>query len=379
VAGQQLVFDGNTANKPVEINIVTAVPDTVLLENGYNAQMTLDAGVVLETANGFTFNPGTTAKIDFVATTSKLQADHGNSSFANFQFTDQRGTVLISSGTLTVGNTAVSDTYSNFLIGGILTVNNSAVATFHKGAGITIASGGSMTVAATDGTVLSDNGDGGIIENWGTFNYTGTATSTTIADMAFLNHGQATFDTGTFMLHHTSAATNNADYEMAFGMTTLKNGVYLSTPDGYYQIGGVLSVADTIKATLAVVGNGKAEIDGGSVQLGTATTFGSLWVNGDLTFNGGEFDAKISGAAGGPGKADEIEVNSKLTILGASKLVVTAIGPVAAGQTWTIFDTTANSIPIVGDFLLANKTLPAGVQKFPKPQNLPFKYSLWSQ
>ena len=368
---EQVVFDGNVANKPVEIDSgVNPTPFTiniqnVLFQNNYSAQMTLDAGITLDAAFGFNFSAGT-ANIDFKGTgasKSVLEADGGTSQLAKFQFTDQRGQVYQKAGALILSQTGTSDSYSDFIIGagGQLTVNNdAAVVNFHKGAGITIQPSGSMTVLDTGfgAAVLSDSGDGGIIENWGSFNYKGGNNETTV-DMAFLNHDQATFDTGEFVFGHSSPLTNGYSYWMdntAGAATTLKNGLDLVVADpGYYQTGGLLSVADSNQAEI----QGYAEIDGGKVQLGTATTFGTLKVSQSLDFNGGEFDPKINGPAGGAGKEDSITAY-QITVK-AGTLKVNAInGGVAANQTWKILVGTASSPSPIGDF--TTKQFPGGVR-----------------
>jgi hypothetical protein len=176
--------------------------------NSYTGQMTLNANVVLDAGNGFTLNQNPVALSNIAFNTgSKLQAEAGNSIFTDFTFTGARGTVWIKGpsqpapqgASLTVLSNAASDTRSDFLIGGTLTMANSAPVTFKGGAGITIAAGqqvnGQMIIQAMNNVILDDNGDGGIIENSGTVSYTGVAGTSTQSNMAFLNHKTATFDT----------------------------------------------------------------------------------------------------------------------------------------------------------------------------------------
>jgi hypothetical protein len=106
-AAEQAVFSANQGfNNPVEVNVTTKI-DSIVMQNGYNALMTIDDAITLETANGFNLSGGT-ANIDFKSLNSTLQADAGNSQLGNFEFTDQNGTVLLDGGTLTVGNSVAS-------------------------------------------------------------------------------------------------------------------------------------------------------------------------------------------------------------------------------------------------------------------------------
>jgi hypothetical protein len=215
-------------------------------------------------------------------------------------------------------------------------------------------------------TVLSDNNDGGIIANFGTFSFTGAANSNTRADMAFLNDNNATFDTGTFNFGHTSSATNGYAYKMDSGTTTLRHGITVDLAgNGYYQTGGTLSSPDNTSTELFMNANyGKAEIDGGIVALGSAPgaagqpVYGTLNIFGsagviDLAFNGGEFDAKIDGQAGGDNHEDRINVFlGNVTIGGNSTLKVTAVNlqpgqNVVPGQSWDII---TRATKITGDW-----------------------------
>jgi hypothetical protein len=345
-ATEQAVFTGSSNNAfEADSNLANGKlkVDSIVLQTNYTAAMQIDSGVVLEAANGFTQTSGT-ANIDFKSTTSKLQIDAGNSGFQNIEFTDQQGTVDLKGGTLAIGNSAVSDTFANFLIEGSLTVNNTATLKFQSGAGLTIASGASMTLSNTHIQSLWSTADtGGILENWGTFTYTGGGggNPTWIA-MPFLNHGTTGLSTGQLKITNRSTATSNYSMMMDSGTLTLANGMDLIVDQGYYQTGGLFSVADATAAKL----DGNAELDGGTVQLGTATTYGFLEVTGNLKFDGTEYDAKINGQQGGT--QDKIQCDKTTTITTNSKLVVTSVGAVAAGKNWVIISDTIDDI--VGDF-----------------------------
>jgi hypothetical protein len=382
----QALFDGGNVpigqanNKPVTVD-QNVNPGSMTFTNQYTATMTINAGVLLDTANGFVLNPQNpqaTATINF-GTNSKLQADAGGSAVYNFQFTGARATLYIKSGaTLTSAGNLNSDTNSDFLIAGSLTLANSAVDTFHGGAGITVSFGASMAIQAMNNQVLSDNNQGGIIENWGSFGYIGQVNSFTGVDMAFLNHSTATLDKGTIEFQQSSAATNGYAVKMDAGSLALNDAVNVQLFNGYYQTGGTLS---SDAATMNLVGQQtKIEIDGGIVKMvvpGIANAFSALSINGgDLNFNGGEYDAKINGAGG---QQDQIKVAGNINIAGNSTLQVTAINrvPVVAGQRWPIMTWTGQ---LNGDFL--NKTfLPAnsGIGGAPDPNRLGNKeYDVWS-
>jgi hypothetical protein len=67
-------------------------------QNKYMATLTINAGLILETANGFVLNsatPQAEAKILFVDILSTLRADAGASNLYYFDFTGQEGTVDI--------------------------------------------------------------------------------------------------------------------------------------------------------------------------------------------------------------------------------------------------------------------------------------------
>lgn len=364
---QAIGFDPTRTNGNAPIEVDTSITTSLVVwANSYSQVMTIDSGVTLEAQNGFNFGLGT-ANIDFKATTSKLQADGGNSQLNNFEFTDAHGTFYVKSGTLTVGNSAASDTFSDFLIAGILTVNNTATAKFQAGASLTIASGGQMTLSNTKiASLWSPAANPGLLENWGTFTYAGDANdpNPTEIDMPFLNHGDATFDgghhsTGKLKITNKSTATNGYSLMMDGGTITLKNGMDLGIDQGYVQTGGTFSVADSITARLSILTTNNAEFDGGKVQLGTATTFGDLWVwGGDVTFNGAEYDAKINGRTAL--QSDTIETNGyTFHIKGTSKLVVTAVGQVARNLLWKIILDLSSTNAVDGDF--SDKSLPAGV------------------
>src|SRR5262249_29225643 len=93
---------------------------------------------------------------------------------------------------------------------------------------------------------------------------------------------------------------------------------------------------------------------------------GKLSINGgNLTFNGGEYDARINLAAGGDANTDQIQVSGQTNILGNSSLKVTGNGILAPGQAWDVIkDTGTSPAAIHWGFQAANVTLPPGV-----PQN----------
>ncbi len=123
---------------------------------------------------------------------------------------------------------------------------------------------------------------------------------------------------------------------MAPAPTVLANGATLNADDkGFLQTDGSLQTFDITLCTIVVgLGPNRCQIDGGTVKLcsGDATAYGSLYVNGSLLFNGGEYDAKINGAGG---NYDQIRASVFSIAAGTSKLVVTVNGALAAG-TWDI-------------------------------------------
>jgi hypothetical protein len=244
-----------------------------------------------------------------------------------------------------------------------LLVNNTATVKFQAGAHLNIYADGQMTLTNTQIVRLWSPVDtGGIISNWGTFSFTGAGTgNATEIDMPFLNYGSATFNGGQLTITHKSAYTKNVSAEMDGGSFTLKGGINLTLDKGYLQTGGLFSVADATPATLTVKAN-SVELDGGKVQLGTVTTFGTLTVKGgDVNFNGAEYDPKIQGGMGGAGQEDSITTDHSIN-LGISKLVVTTIGDLVAGQVWKILH---SDVRIVGNF--AAFALPFGVKAVKGP------------
>jgi hypothetical protein len=375
----QALFDGGNVpigqanNKPVTVD-QNVNPGSMTFTNQYTATMTINPGVLLDTANGFVLdaqNPQATATISF-GTNSKLQADAGGSAVYNFQFTGARATVYIKSGaTLTAAGNLNSDTNSDFLIAGSLTLANSAVDTFHRGAGITVSSGGSMAIQAMPNVVLSDNNEGGIIENWGSFGYVGLllGNNTTTVAMAFLNHSTATLDKGTIAFDEVSTATNGYAVKMDGGSLVLNHAVDVKLLSGYYQTGGTLTSLDA--ATMDLFGGQRiVELDGGIVNMvipGQANMPTTLNITGgDLNFNGAEYDARINGAGGGAGQADEINVSGNINIAGNSKLVVTALNrnPPVRNQVWDLLS--SGNKKITGTFAT---TFPFGVHG-PDPTQL---------
>jgi len=323
--------------------------------------------VTLQTANGFdltgSFNPDQVTKIRFEATTSKLQANGGVSFMRHFDFTGQRGTVHIAGGVLELqGTSALSRSNADFLIGDTFYVYNmSAVVQLRDGAGITVASGATMVVETSpDVTIFDTLNSGAILENHGTFSYIGSAGTTTTFAMPFLNHGQATFDTGNFVFDRSGTATSNYGIMMDGGSIILKNGIDLRAKNGYYQTGGTLSTADTVAATITLLGTqNTAQINGGLITLGGANAYGKLTFTGGtaptLNFNGGRFDAEINGQTSN--QQDQLVCSGNINVQGNSTLVVTSVGAVAQLKTWRIM--IAQSGNGFNDF--ANKTLPGGV------------------
>jgi hypothetical protein len=352
--------------------------------------MTVNAGVTLETKNGFNLsnqNLGGTATVDFKSTTSKLLADASGATLKNFNFIDQRGTFTISTGSLTVSPQAASSSTADFVIGGSFSLNTGVTVTFNGGAGITIAAGASMTIAPANATVLSDNGDGGIIENWGTFDYVPGANITTDVHMAFLNHNQATLGQPALPAGHIKfSQISNATQGYAIMMDNpgpafnpvlaLVSQIDVTAFYGYLQTGGTLTVqsgADLhLQKTILGLG-GRADINGGKITMTDPLGFpfgALLTVWGNLNFNGGEYDARIQGAAQGASSSDEISVVGNITIAGNSTLKVTVNGgAVNQGQTWDIMSWTANlGNTLTGDFAIKN--FPPNVSG-PDPNQLP--------
>jgi hypothetical protein len=384
--GDDVTFDGSinpmgqSFDTAVTLSTTTKV-NSVTIQNGYRSPITIN-GCTLESAQGFNFdNASTTVKITFATTASELLADSGQSTFKNFQFTGQQGLVSTQGthGVLNLTGQFASDTWAKFLIGGNLSVANTAVVTFHRGAGIVVADFGGMTIGTVNNTVLSDNGEGGIIENWGAVSYTGGANIVTEVDMAFLNHNAFSFSAapggngGELNFTHASAATDNNVVKMDSGSFKLFQNITLDVRGGYYQTGGTFTAFDSNMN----LGNSTAEIDGGNVNLGDANTCARLWINsGNLTFNGGEYDPKIQDTNFvGRNLADSVVVMAgNINIMGNSKLHVTIIGGNGMlGETWQILygDSSIN-----GDFLVANKIFPPHVTG-PDPNSLPKAYVLY--
>jgi uncharacterized protein with beta-barrel porin domain len=210
-----------------------------------------------------------------------------------------------------------------------------------------------MTLSNTHIQSLWSTADtGGILENSGTFTYTGGGGGDpTWIGMAFLNHGTVGLSTGQLKITNRSTVTGNYSMKMDGGTLRLTNGMNLTVDQGYYQTGGLFTVADTSAAKLS----GNAELDGGNVSVGTATDFGGLRVTGNLKFDGAELDVKIAG--GQSNSEDQITSGGTVTLTQNSKLVATALGAVVAGKVWIVLGADTNNI--VGNFGSFN--LPNGV------------------
>jgi hypothetical protein len=220
-----------------------------------------------------------------------------------------------------------------------------------------------MLMQVTNVTSLSDggaSGNGGVIENYGSFNFNGVSQqgSTTVA-MAFLNHGKATFNSGLFRITSDSNATLGASYLMdntAGSTTTLLNGATLGVSSEYEQTGGLLTVADTTAGKILGLtpDTDVAFINGGKVQMGTATSIGSLqFTGGNVDFNAGEIDMRIVG--GSNFASDLIQVSGQLFLHSGCSLVVNSIGTVQPNQAWVLISAAA----IQGAF--GSTQFPAGV------------------
>ena len=336
--------NGVNYNNPCEVDSAAAFPIAGMsLNNLFSAQITVDSGVTVETSSGFHFALGTKANIAFSASSSTLKAD-GGSTFYDFSFTGQNGTVTIASGAvLGLFNPDTSATTANFDIHGGLNVQSNLQVTFQGAAGIKVASGASMNISnlpnPTAYTLLATSGTG-IIENSGTFTaQVGTSSQPTIA-MAFLNHGTADIIGGKITFSETNASTGGYAYKMDGGSTNLSSGVQLGVA-GYYQTAGTLDVTDTQAVDVNLL-TAAAEIDGGKVKMGTATAFGGLsFLDGPVTFNGGELDVKIQGNGGAQ---DQLSCNQTVTIVQGSPLVATAVGTLQGGNEWEIIQATNGGV-----------------------------------
>ncbi len=346
------IFDHQFSDKTVTVDMYEKV-GSVIFQNGFTSIMTIvnpglevvntcDLRNITKTATIFMSNPGASLIID------------GTGKFDNFNFTapTRQGLVdVAATGSLTLTPSTGGTTKADFLIDGELNVANSAgaVIVFQSGASINVHASGTMTIQPVAGVVLSTNNDAGIIRNFGRVFYTGMANITTEVDMALLNHGAADFDTGNLRFGQTSTLTNNYAIKQDMGSIHLSLGFTLAVLNGYYQTGGLLIAEDTTNLNLLGAG-AKAEIDGGSVQLGNPIAFGLLKITGDLHFNGGEYDAKVQGGVKGPGlmQADKIAVTGNVTIAGGTLKVSDLGGAVDVGQTWDII--TSALAAINGDF-----------------------------
>ncbi len=91
---ESAVFNGSH-NNPCEVNGGIFPIISVSWNQAYNATITIDSGVDLDTDKGFTNDGTALASIYFSANTSVLEANAGASTTGNFSFRGQEGQVLM--------------------------------------------------------------------------------------------------------------------------------------------------------------------------------------------------------------------------------------------------------------------------------------------
>jgi len=356
------IFDGKVSSLNCDLTM-NATVDQLVFQNGYAGTLTIDRSgpgggydlSVLSGANLTNLDPATntnaTSNLAFADATSRLDLS-GNNTFANFNFAGQNGEVRLLSGTLNVQSNRASTTTANFQIIGTLNLQNTATGNFTQGAWLNIAPGGVMNVSSSQIVMLNDQGTGGIIENWGTVNFTGVANTTTTIQMAFLTHGTVNLNGGggiSGTLAFTSAQTiDNGGFVMDSGNLNLSGSITLSqtTTAGYLQTGGTLSVTDNAQAWISSR-NTAGVINGGVVQFTSGTGFGKLDLLGNWNWNGGTYTVRINGAQG----YTRQNPNSDSIFVGFGNLAIAAgptgptlnilvQGALAQQQNWLILFTT---------------------------------------
>jgi hypothetical protein len=169
---EEAVFDGAVSSRNCAATGLTPA-GTLVFQNGYAGSLSITNGTI-QLSDGMDLrNGGSTAYISFSSGT--LEADGGVSILDDFEFTGSSAFVDIYHGAaLESVNTQPCDSYAQFTIGNYNTANSgsfhlggSGTLFFHNRMGITIASGGSMTINNQGTTRLDDFNQGGWIANYG--------------------------------------------------------------------------------------------------------------------------------------------------------------------------------------------------------------------
>ena|SRR5579884_912092 len=367
---------------------------TLIVENGYAAQQTLDAGDKLE-MTGVTNN--TTLSVDASSTgnfnlqgNNNLQTDAGvaendGTIYVNFLAagsvrtiegtTNEKGNVdfgangkvnIINGGILNLGVGANLSQQSGSPINvtnGTLNIgdgNNSGAKNYSAfqlttaSADINIGPSGSMNVYQTGSMMIdgSNGGQGAVISNNGTVTLqgvTGVAGGGGI-NVPVQNHGKLNLG-GAWTLSGKDASGNALS--MDAGTINLASGADIILLAPYTQTGGVFNaVSDT---TFGVQpGNGAANFNGGTVDLTSGAPV-CILTTYQIVFNGATLKMRIWGN----GENDEIICKGNCTIKGSSTINVTLVGSLS-GFTWPMIEELSN-FTITGDFQTV--ILPPGVRE----------------
>ncbi len=309
--GKPAVFDGeaNATNQAIQWD-KNISPTSITLQNGYTAQMTINAGMEVTDTGSIIEDAKSTLNVNFAANTSILAVQSGASKLTNFNFSGQGGFGIEDAASMNIGGnySMMSTTEFDLVYGGTLAIATGKPLQLDGSASIIVSPASTLKLDGSgDGATLitADYRDGGLLNNMGTVVYTGAPGATTTIQIPVSNSGKFVVNGGgvgnkqpeaQLNIKGLNGLTRNTSFDMTGGSLELEGHVVLYLNDNYSQEGGKLTTDDQLVNELNV--GSKGTIYGGSIVLGQGAGYGWLTIRGNLVM-GGEYDAKINGNASG--------------------------------------------------------------------------------
>jgi hypothetical protein len=258
--------------------------------------------------------------------------------------------VTINTGTLNIGPASATSGSSTFKL-----MNNAASININN------PNGWLNFNMPTDGTTLIDNGastKAQINNNSGRINlYNTPGGGQGYIEAPVENH--ATLDAsygGSWIFGRKDA--NGNDLFMDSGTFLLGGGTLINCAHAYTQSGGTLKVYDSQGETLY---GGQQNFNGGKITFTSVTGYETLFVT-NVVFGAVEIDMRVDGTADAANDFIKAQTGNTFKLGNNTKLVVTAVNKVVAGNTWTLFSASLGNT-ITNNLAALNITLPGGVRQ----------------
>jgi hypothetical protein len=309
-----------------ETDLAAFEPKTLNVTDGKNITITIRGGgneVQVDRTETPLFTLGASSDSSLNLAVQDLTLRGRNANSVPVVRIEDRGTLLMKTGSLITGNVSSSSGGGVYINGGTFSMTGGAVSgntsspssSYGGGGGVSVSSGTfSMTGGAVSGNISSPSsyggGGGGVYVNGGTFSMTGGAVSgNTSSSSSYGNDGGGvSVSSGTFSMTGGAVSGNICFSQYSYG-----GGVSVSSGT-FSMTGGVVSGNTSSSSTYSYgggvsVSSGTFSMTGGAVSGNTSSSYYSSFGGGVYVINSGTF-SMTGGAVSGNTSSSSYERSS---------------------------------------------------------------------